>query len=164
MFYTASALGREGKVYVSHERVEKMCHEIFHQVLEQNFKPDLLIGISRGGLIPLGLLAGEQMFDLRTTLSLSVESYEKQKQSQIKLLLPLHAEDIAQYKSILVADDIVDSGKTFEFVTSLLKSKLPNAEIKTAALFYKPESSVVQPDFYVEKTDQWIVFPWEAQD
>jgi len=36
----------------------------------------------------------------------------------------------------------------------------PDAIIKTAALFYK-KRAMFTPDYYVEETANWIVFPWE---
>jgi hypoxanthine phosphoribosyltransferase len=47
-----------------------------------------------------------------------------------------------------------------DFVIKLIKEALPNATIKTAVLFYKPKSKI-KPDYYVEETTDWIVFPWE---
>ena len=64
------------------------------------------------------------------------------------------------YPSLLIIDDIADSGKTF----SELKEKLPAP--KYAALHYKTVSSF-KPDFYGMKIDAdygWIVYPWEKED
>lgn len=56
-------------------------------------------------------------------------------------------------KETMIADDIADTGITLkEF-----------GDRVTATLFYKERSSV-EPNFYVEKTDKWIVFPWERLD
>jgi len=55
------------------------------------------------------------------------------------------------YKNILIVDDIADTGITLK--------KYDNLYL-TATLFYKACSSV-KPDFYVEETTKWIVFPWE---
>ncbi|HUU88356.1 MAG TPA: hypothetical protein VMX17_11470 [Candidatus Glassbacteria bacterium] len=53
--------------------------------------------------------------------------------------------------TILVVDDIADTGKTLNGYHMLFP---------TATLFYKPRS-VVKPTFYVRETTNWIVFPWE---
>ena len=55
-------------------------------------------------------------------------------------------------KKILVVDDISDSGRSFN------KYKI----YKTAALFVKSRTSHI-PDYYVNKTNRWIVFPWETE-
>lgn len=59
----------------------------------------------------------------------------------------------APQKGCLVIDDIVDTGKTAE----AWKDK----GYKIASMYYK-KNPLVEPDFWAyEKTDQWIVFPWE---
>lgn len=149
------------RMNINHDHIEKMCYQLYERVKKDNFAPDLIIGLSRGGLVPLGYMAGEKMFNIRNTITITVKSYEQDKQGKIDLVLPVHFEDIKKYKSILVVDDIVDSGATIKFVTGMLKEALPTNTIKTAALFYKPMRSVIKPDYYVTATDEWIVFPWE---
>jgi len=56
-------------------------------------------------------------------------------------------------KDMLVVDDIVDSGRTI--------SKYKDWD--TASIFYKPTSKV-KPTYYAEKTNDWIVFPWEKEE
>ena len=61
---------------------------------------------------------------------------------------------VLKRSSTLIVDDIAHTGRTLE--------KLINTYI-TATLFYR-DGSTVEPNFYIEKTDQWIVFPWEKID
>jgi hypoxanthine phosphoribosyltransferase len=58
----------------------------------------------------------------------------------------------------LIVDDIADTGKTLNNYT--LNDY--NYSFPTATLFYK-KRSIIQPTFYVETTDKWIVFPWEGK-
>ena len=61
-------------------------------------------------------------------------------------------------KKILLADDIVDTGKTINDLKSILgKSNI----ITTACLFKRPEIDNV---IYIEKSDDWIIFPFEKYD
>ncbi len=141
--------------------IKNMCQELYNTINNESYARDLIIGISRGGLVPLGYLAGEKMFNTRNTMSIAVESYESDQQGEITLLHPIHFEDFKKYKNILVVDDIVDSGQTIRFVLDTLKANLPNASIKTAVLYHKPKVAALTPDYYVQETDDWIVFPWE---
>lgn len=155
------------KKYVCMETIRTMCKSMHTKITdnESPWHPECIIGLSRGGLIPLGLLAGEAMFNNRNVRIISITSYsDEQHQSDLRLVFPLsdaELEQLNQFKSILVVDDIADSGKTFAWVTNMLKNEIPDADIKTAALFYKPASSLFKPDYYVETTDSWIVFPWD---
>jgi hypoxanthine phosphoribosyltransferase len=141
--------------------IETMCHNLHTQITKDAYEPDLIVGISRGGLVPLGYLSGEKMFNMRNTLSVVVKSYEGDQQGEISLLHPIHFEDLNKYKNILVVDDIVDSGQTIQFIIDTLKANLAHASIKVAVLYYKPKVSQVKPDYYVQETEDWIVFPWE---
>jgi len=149
------------KQSVDAHAIEQMCQGLYSTMNNDSYTPDLIIGISRGGLVPLGYLAGEKMFNMRNTLSIAVKSYEGDKQGEINLLHPIHFDDFTQYKNILVVDDIVDSGQTVRFVLDTLKAHLKDASIKTAVLYYKPKVSALKPDYYAQETDDWIIFPWE---
>jgi len=149
------------KTHVTLEQVKSMCAGIHKLVQCDNFKPDLLVGIARGGLIPLSLLAGESMFNNRNVVTISTESYDDANQrKELKLRFPVHAEDFQNFQSILVVDDIADTGETLDFVAKLIKEYVPKAAIKCAVLYYKPKSKIV-PEYYIEETASWIVFPWE---
>ncbi|MGE0207493.1 MAG: phosphoribosyltransferase, partial [Candidatus Babeliales bacterium] len=63
-------------------------------------------------------------------------------------------------KYILIVDDLVDTGETMKFLIEALKDSLPKTTIKIATLYYKP-TSCIKPDYYIEETTNWIVFPWE---
>ena len=58
---------------------------------------------------------------------------------------------------VLVVDDIIDTGITMvKYINDM------NHVIYT--MHYHQESNIV-PDFYVSnKTDKWIVYPWETND
>lgn len=151
----------EAKEYVDCERVQMMCKELSTIIKSDHYKPDLLIGLSRGGLLPLGFLAGEKQLNLRNVATIALSSYDGTKQGTITIGMPLHLEDYKKFKSILIIDDLVDSGKTMSFIKTLLERELTEATIKTAVLFYKSKTSKIVPDYYVQETDEWIVFPWE---
>jgi xanthine phosphoribosyltransferase len=149
------------KLMVSSDQVQTLCMDLYHKIKSDNFVPDFLVGLSRGGLVPLGFLAGEQMFDNRATKIINVKSYTKSGcQTALRMFMPAHLEDLQNARSILIIDDLVDSGKTMSYVFDLFKRTFPTACIKTATLFYK-KSSTIKPDYFVQETDDWVVFPWE---
>lgn len=149
------------KTYVNFEQIKSMCSNIHAQVQADNFSPDLLVGVCRGGLIPLGILAGEAMFNNRNVMTISTESYDDTgNQKALKFRFPVHAEDYKNYKAILIIDDLADTGETLDAIVKLLQEQTPAATIKSAVLFYKLKSKI-KPDYYVKETADWIVFPWE---
>lgn len=149
------------KTHVTFEQVDQMCIQIHEKIKESGFTPELLVTMPRGGLVPTGILAGERMLDNRNMRTIAVSSYDFMQQGEVKLNAIFRVEDFEGFKSILLVDDLVDSGKTVEFVLELLKKELPKDVVfKVATLFYKPQSTVI-PDYYVAETEDWIVFPWE---
>lgn len=149
------------KTYISDENVWTMCQNIYAQLEQDNFCPDLLIGVARGGLVPLAYLASEKLLNNRNTRTINVQSYsDEKKRATIQITSPFYTQDLQHIKSILVIDDLVDTGNTIHEILLMLKKDLPNATIKVATLFYKPKS-IIKPDYFVAETKDWIVFPWE---
>ncbi len=70
------------------------------------------------------------------------------------------AVDAFKSAEILLVDDVVETGST---IKELRRMGFINS--KVASLFYKPEKcDIVAPDFYIQETDRWLKFPWEAPD
>jgi len=149
------------KTHVGLEHIKSMCVAIHRQTQQDNFNPELLVGLSRGGLIPLALLAGEGMFNNRNVKTIPIASYDDvNNQKELKLLASVDTEDYKSFASILIVDDIADTGETLLYILELLKRDISPITIKVATLFYKKKSKLI-PDYYVEETSDWIVFPWE---
>ncbi len=91
------------KTYISDETVWTMCHNIYKQLQQDNFCPDLLIGVARGGLVPLAYLASEKLLNNRNTRSINVQSYsDEKKRSALQFTAPFPTQDLQCYKSIFV--------------------------------------------------------------
>ena len=61
-------------------------------------------------------------------------------------------------ESIIIIDDIVDTGKTFKKYKSH-----PKSEKGCYVTIHEHKQSVVKPDYSViYKQDKWIVYPWET--
>ena len=70
---------------------------------------------------------------------------------------------IPRMKSILIVDDIVDSGYTMQEVAETYQSA--GHFVRTFALYWK-ESAVTIPSAFWQKIpadSPWIVFPWEEK-
>ena len=68
-------------------------------------------------------------------------------------------------KNLLIIDEVCDSGKTLLDLVNRL-NKLGAASVKTGVIHYKAGKSETGfiPDWYVEKTDSWIIYPWEINE
>jgi len=124
---------------------------------------DLVVAISRGGLIP-GLTISEHFKDIPLDVIVASSYSKDNKKRELKLGKPSYLcfPEIKKDSRLLIVDDLVDSGETMEAVVNLYRNK-GFKNIKTAVLFYK-ECSKFKPDFFVEKEskDTWIHFPYEV--
>jgi hypoxanthine phosphoribosyltransferase len=131
------------------------------QVAADGFAPDIILGISRGGLLVAGALA--YALGVKNTFTMSVEFYTGvDERLDMPMILPPipHLVDLHESR-VLIADDVADTGQTLVLVKDFLQGKV--AEVKIAVLYEKPRS-VVQCEYVWSRTDRWIVFPWSADD
>jgi hypoxanthine phosphoribosyltransferase len=122
---------------------------------------DLLLAITRGGLVPAGMLA--YRLGIRNILGAAVEFYDEAGQpGPHPTFLQFPADPLLRGQRILVVDEVWDSGTTIHAVIERIRQAggLPT----TAVLHWKPTHSVVPgaPDVHAVTTDAWVVYPFKA--
>ncbi len=120
-----------------------------------DFSFDAIVAISRGGLTIAHFLG--EYYDIRSVYTINAVGYEGQK--KLPCVTISNIPDLTCHSSVLVVDEIVDSGETLDGVMHKLKERFPHITYKSAALFYKP-SAAFAPDFFVQYADEWIDFFW----
>ena len=101
---------------------------------------DLLLAITRGGLVPAGMLA--YRMGIRNILVAAVEFYDDQGQPGPRpTFLQFPADPLLRGQRILVVDEVWDSGTTIHAVTERVRQAggIPT----TAVLHWKPPRSIV---------------------
>ena len=117
---------------------------------------DEIVAISRGGLSLGHILSDLLQIPIST---FTIQSYEDiQQQGEVKITAGLQT--TIEGKRIVIVDDVADTGKTLVRAIEHIKDFKPTRTI-TATMFYKPHS-VYKPDFFVEETSKWILFPTEV--
>ncbi|MCJ8139827.1 xanthine phosphoribosyltransferase [Falsirhodobacter halotolerans] len=113
-----------------------------------------VVGITRGGLVPAMIVARE--LDLRVVDTISIRSYSQQERGEVVVTKPPQADIMGDGEGILIVDDLVDSGKTLEFVRKMY----PKAHFATV---YAKPSGRPQVDTFITEVSQdtWIFFPWD---
>lgn len=129
------------------------------QVVDSGFVPDIVIAIARGGLIPAGAVS--YAIGVKAAGTLNVEFYSDVEETlpDPVVLEPLLDTNAIVGKSLLVVDDVADSGRTLALVIDLLRAHA--ADVRSAVLYTKPRT-IVQPDFSWRETGLWIDFPWSS--
>jgi len=137
------------------------ARELAGQILANGYRPDLILGIARGGLLVAGALS--YALGVKNTFTMNVEFYTGiDERLPVPMLLPPVPALVDLHDArMLIADDVDDTGQTLVLVKDFLAGKV--AEVKIAVLYEKPRSSV-QCEYVWSRTDRWIVFPWSADD
>jgi len=141
-------------VYYSYEKFVKDIKSLV--TLTENYAPDTLVAIARGGWM-LGH-AYASATDNRQLMSINSVLYEGDQKGEKCHVFNIP--DLSRAKKVLILDDIVDSGQTMQEVLTHLQKAFPDTTFKIASIFYK-KSAVIQPDFALYETDEWINFFWE---
>ena len=137
------------QVFLSYHDIHTDCIELAKKI-KKKYKPEKLILISRGGLIPGSVIAnylGIQDVDV-----IALKTYADRKRSkEIKVYKRIKSE-----KKLVVIDDLVDSGETAKIV----KEMMPNSKF---VVLYAKTSGKKQADLHLYdfKDSDWLVFPWE---
>jgi hypoxanthine phosphoribosyltransferase len=133
--------------------------ELATQVAADGFRPDVVIAIARGGLTVAGALA--YALDVKNCGAMNVEFYTGiEERLDVPVVIP-PALDLVEVAglTVLVVDDVADTGYTLKLVREVLAQHV--AEARTAVLYRKPRS-IADPTYVWRETDRWINFPWST--
>ena len=123
---------------------------------------DVMLVITRGGMVPACIVS--ERINLRNILVAAVMFYTRQEHTLDRpIFLQFPADPLLNGKRVLIVDDVWDSGRTIMAVRERVLDAGGYPE--TAVLHFKPAHSTytdTRPDFYVDETDAWIVYPWDV--
>ena len=115
-------------------------------------KWDGILCITRGGLIPAGIISRE--LEIRLIDTICIHSYDHKSQGNADMLKTPEIKDDGN--NWLIIDDLSDTGNTFRLVRDLY----PNGHF--ACLYAKPKGQDVVDTFIQDVAqDTWIHFPWD---
>ena len=148
------------KINVTWEDLDALVAELARRLLAGP-EPDVVLAISRGGLVPAGML-GYRM-GWRDMLLAAVVAYDDESgfRGQAEFLQFPSDQQIAG-KTVLVIDEVWDSGTTIAAVSARIRDA--GGTPVTAVLHYKPARSRVDivPDHYIVETNDWVLYPFKA--
>ena len=111
-----------------------------------------IVAITRGGLVPASIIARE--LEIRLVDTVCISSYDFQQQGEVSVL----KSPTIDSNSLLLIDDLVDTGQTARIVKNLL----PQAHFAT--VYAKPAGRPLVDTFITEVSqDTWILFPWDTE-
>ena len=122
------------------------------QKIRTRQKFERIIAVSRGGLIPAGILAYE--LGIRDCTALNVCSYDDE-QARSSQDIEISSAPLSADTQTLIVDDLSDSGRTLK----LLQKSYPQAV--TAVVYAKQQSLSAADIVGRQLPDRWVVFPWD---
>ncbi|GHB77616.1 hypoxanthine phosphoribosyltransferase [Psychrosphaera saromensis] len=159
------------KKFITSQELLEDSFRLAHKVFQDGFRPDFIIGIWRGGA-PIGI-AVQEFFDFKKVetdhIAVRTSSYYGigQQSKEIKVHgLHYLIENANASDSLLIVDDVFDSGRSIDAlikqIRSLSRLNTPQ-DIRIACPWYKPTNNQVDivPDYYINESEEWLVFPHE---
>ena len=140
------------------------------RVLEDGFKPTMIIALWRGGT-PVGMAVQEIMaycglesdhIAIRTSSYIGVDERGAVAVHGLNYII----KKICHDDRVLIVDDVFDTGNTIKAVLGELKNRARDntpEDIRIAVPWYKPERNEtdIVPDYFIRETGEWLVFPHE---
>ena len=161
------------KTFINAEDLLRDSFLIGLRILESGFRPDYIVGIWRGGT-PVGI-AVQEFLDYAgvETDHIAIRTSYYTGINQTARNVQVHGLDYLIRKvnrddSLLIVDDVFDTGMSIEAVFDELKSRArlnTPGDIRIATPWYKPSKNKTgrRPDYYIHETSQWLVFPHELK-
>ena len=164
------------KIYYTWQDVEHHTQEILRQIHADAWRPDYVVGLTRGGLVPANLISqylGCRMETLKVSLRDDTEC-----ESNLWMAEDAFGHEMDQPKRILIVDDINDTGATLNYIREDWPSgcfpdnprwtDIWGSNVRVAVLVDNESSKSEIPvsysavDLNKAEQDSWIVFPWES--
>ena len=163
------------KIYYTWRDVEHHTQEILRQICSDSWRPDYVVGLTRGGLIPANLISqylGCRMETLKVSLRDDTEC-----ESNLWMAEDAFGHEMEPPKRILIVDDINDTGATLNYIREDWPSgcfpdnprwtEVWGSNVRVAVVVDNESSKSEIPvsysavDINKAEQDSWIVFPWE---
>lgn len=149
----------------SWSQIDKACAVLAGQIMRlshfRDTKEAAIVGLARGGLVPAVIMShilGIKLFPISYSSKAGNGEYKEYENTLPEI----------PFRTLLIVDDIVDTGHTFKEVVGHYQSLknedgITKHDVFSAALYYK-QGSVFRPNYAwqdIPYDAPWIIFPWE---
>ncbi len=150
-------------VYLSWYDFEELMSKL---IFKLNTPYDAIMAISRGGIIPAGMIA--EALKMREVLVAAV-TFPDETSNMTRLSWPrfiqFPADSLIQGRKILVVDNLWHQGRTITAAKGRIETAGGFPEL--AVVHWKQSASYfpdLEPDYWVETTEDFIHYPWQRID
>ncbi|MDH4039454.1 MAG: phosphoribosyltransferase family protein [Gammaproteobacteria bacterium] len=160
------------KQYISPQQLLADAFALAAQVFASGFRPTWVIGVWRGGT-PVAIAVHEllQVLGVETDhAAIRTSSYTGigQREETIRVDgLDQLVDQLEARDSLLLVDDVHDTGLSLQQVITDLRRAcgVATPDIRIATPYFKPGNNRTgrDPDYFLHRTDDWLVFPHELE-
>jgi hypoxanthine phosphoribosyltransferase len=156
------------KQYINFEQMKGHCNEILRQMADDNWHPEIILGITRGGALPAVMLSqylNVKMIGLDVSLRDTIEDGFGQESNELVAI------DAAYGKKVLIVDDINDTGATINWIIDDWNKSAEGIKwgdnVRFAVIVDNESSKAIHVPEYAgeminkELNPTWVVFPYE---
>ena len=155
------------KRYISEQEMKTGVLDIVSQMYSDDWRPDMIVGVTRGGLIPAVMMSHYTGIKMHT-LDVRLRDADHSPEHAVWM-----AEEAGESKRILILDDINDTGETFKWIVKDWEESNPPADwldiwgnnVRFATIIDNVPSKfdVDYTSIEINKAEDpaWIVFPFE---
>jgi hypoxanthine phosphoribosyltransferase len=162
------------KLVLDNKTTLGLISELCRDIAVSGWRPDYVVGITRGGLIPAVHIS--HWLDCRMeTLNVSLRDNDGQgPESNFWMAEDAFGSGDTEKKNILIVDDINDTGATFNWIMKDWKSSVYNSDntawgnnVRFAVLIDNQASDCEREmdfcgmEINKAEDDVWVDFPWE---
>jgi hypoxanthine phosphoribosyltransferase len=141
-------------------QIYTMLLDVADKIRNNSFRPDTIIGVSRGGWLPARILS--DLLNNPNLASVRAELYVGVAETKGEATITQPVSTCVTGKNVLIVDEVADTGKSLKLIKDHMIEERA-ATVKIATVYYKPWSTV-RPDYFEKETSRWIVFPWEIKE
>ncbi len=157
------------KTYLSAQSLLDDSFKLAAQIYDSGFRPTFMLAVWRGGA-PIGIAVQEYLayhgvntdnIAIRTS---SYQGIDKQAKEVKVFGLNYLVKNIQHEDSLLIVDDVFDSGRSIEAIINEIKRlarlNTPH-DIRVAVPYYKPSRNQTDriPDYFLHETEAWLKYP-----
>lgn len=160
MKFPVTQFDQDGTTFITPtwEELNQLAFTVAQKILADGAQFDRIVTLAKGGWPMTRSLV--DFLNVREVASIGIKFYaginKRMSRPEIYQDLPV----IVKGESVLLFDDVADSGESLEFTRQYLLEQGVTA-VKCATLFYKPHSTL-KPDYFADETTAWIIFPYET--
>ena len=160
------------KYFIGADQLLEDSFNLAWKIYESGYKPNYIVGVWRGGA-PVGIAVQEFLKVLKIdsdhiAIRTSYYSGINKRKKKVRVYgLNYVTKKFESDDKLLIVDDVHDTGNSIkQIILDINKTCKKNTpEIKVATPYFKPDKNEtdLKPDFYIHKTNKWLIFPHELQ-